>query len=209
LSHRRAVRDALVAAAYVALLVPIVGCGTQSDSGADRGPQETPPSIEVDYTAPTHAADRPPGSPIPTEVLPSSTFRAQPASCSGTDRRIDAVHLDAATGHRYLAIQLVNCSDQAMRLDELPSISLRTASGRDIEPVVRAWEARPPAEVAPGGHAVLGLEYLAADQRPRATAITLTISGQEHVVSGELDLDARSRLTMYPWVTRTTELWAS
>lgn len=189
-------RAALSTLIGIGLLTSFVGCGDQREDAVDE------PDVE------TTALPAP--SPLEPEPLHGAApFRAHPESCKDAALYLDDVFLDAATGHRYLALRLRNCSARPVRLDRAPQLVLRTVKGTVVQPRVDEWERRPPVRIPPAGHAFLGLEYLAADLKPRAAAVTLSAAGEALSVTGELDLDTRTPITIYPWVLRGKDLWRS
>lgn len=144
-------RAAAGCAAAVALLAACASTAGSRIPEADVGETAgAPDSVDGASASAAGEADSSGASEQPSGPLEGwVTHResAIPASCDGTSQlAIGFGIVDAATGSRYLGVEVLNCSDAPVTLSEPPTFATETLDGVEIDV---DWEASPGSASAP------------------------------------------------------------
>jgi len=183
-----------VALLAVALLAA-AGCGSAT------GPSAQDPM----------AADGGSAAPAGPTAAPTPADRARPAECGGAPLAVGAGLADAAAGHRYLPLEVRNCTDQPVVFDQPPVVTALLPSGKRLDTPLEVVSTPGRVTLEPGALAYVGLEWLAGGREPRwADSVEVAVEGlgSGEVPLGNFDVNRdTAELRTYRWTTRPDRIW--
>lgn len=179
------------------ILLAVSGCGSMQ-AGSEPGRRVTSTRLPT-FTAPVTTP--PPAT--------SSTVRTTSiaASCARKPWAFGFSPVEAASGNRYLSIQVRNCGSRPATVPQKPVI---TARGKDGDRVAVQWDWRAPrtSRVVAAGHFVsLQLHWLSNGRCERgASAFDMVVGGQTAHLDDCLQLGGLDDITGGPAAADAT--WA-
>jgi hypothetical protein len=179
----------------------LAGCGSQ------QLPQARPSTLRVPLITPTTTT---------ATVAPYSPpeLAADPVTCGSSPAVVTAGPIEAALGHRYLALTLKNCGDTPIRLQGRPVFEVADASGDPLATTFAPDQRQAAAiDLEAGGTAYLGLDWRIVsrgDASESGHELTVIAPGVgRHVLRGVLDIDADTEVRVGPWVAARDDTFPS
>lgn len=192
-------RTTAAAALGIGLTLAAAGCGGERPSAGTEGGQ----GVAV------------PSSPTTSpSVPPTSQQQTLPPKCrDGDPLTIGRAPVDAAAGHRYLRIDVRNCTPRPVALDRpsLTGVTDSQTTGRlRLTPTPVAGRPEEPFTLGPGETASAGLEWLAEPregrlQKLRVAAATDDIA--DTVPFDVLEMNLSTQLDYYSWVASPDDVF--
>lgn len=165
-------------------------------------------STEVAQPEPTEQATPPAATDPPSEVA-SSAAPDFPGRCSEDDVVVTIAGSDAATGTRYLALEVRNVSSRACDVNGLPDLAFASPDGNAIRPMIEPREhssvgepiGPDPVTLEPAGIARADLVWRAPTGRPsELTVLMAPWPGAQRTTATELlDVVDGGEMTLTPW----------
>lgn len=195
-------RIPLVAALGLSSVLALTGCGASRLSGGEAGLDDGQ-SVTV------------PASPTNTPPRPTdSQERTVPPKCrEGDPLAVGRAPLDAGLGHRYLRIDVRNCTSRPLDLDR-PVLTGVTGSDRAgllrLIPTPVANRPEEPFILGAGETASAGLEWLAEPRSRRVQALEVTAAHgdtPDPVPLDVLEMRLSTRVDYYPWVSNPDDVF--
>lgn len=179
------------------ILLAVAGCGSVQD-GSESGRRITSTHVPA-FTAPMTTPPPSTSSPVRTTAIA--------ASCAREPWAFGFSPVEAASGNRYLSIQVRNCGTQSATVPQQPAITVRAADG-DRVAVQWDWRAPESSRVVAAGHFVsLQLHWLSNGRCERgASALDMVVGGQTAHVDDCLQLGGLDDVTGQPTVADA--MWA-
>ncbi len=176
--------------------------------GAEDSPSTTPATERQ-----RAEADSAPTGNVPS-VSPNSQEQVLPPPCRDGDMlSVGRSAVDAATGSRYLRIDVLNCTTRPLALDR-PTITGPSDTGTQerisLEPTPVANRSETEFTLAPGATASAGLEWLAVPREASLPELTIAASNDDRADSlpfDTLEMSPDSGLDYYPWVSSPDDVF--
>lgn len=178
------------------LVLTVTACGDRSvgKGGPGEWPDLAPPAPTSLTTEPTHS--------------PDSQERALTGNCrAGDPLAVGRSAVDAGVGHRYLRVDVHNCTSEPISLDR-PTVTGVSSTGTmkrlRLTPTPVANRDEAPFTLNPGETASAGLEWLAEPPEGRLQELRLSAATGDiptSVLFDVLEMAPTSHLDYYPWVS--------
>ncbi|MGB3763585.1 MAG: DUF4232 domain-containing protein [Ornithinimicrobium sp.] len=143
-----------------------------------------------------------------------SLDRAIAPTCkTGDPLAVGRSAIDAALGHRYLRVEVRNCTKRPVDLTK-PTITGTTATGDTgtirltLTPVANRPER--PFALAPGATAYAGMEWLVEPRSGRLQELHVaaaSVDVQDPVPVDDLEMRLSTRLDYFPWVVDADDVF--
>lgn len=178
-----------------AVLLAVSGCGS-AQNGLEPG-RHVRSTQEPSFTTPI--ATPPTSSPVRTTSIA--------ATCSGQPWAFGFSPVEAASGNRYLTIQVRNCGSGPAVVPRQPTITVRDSDGKTV-PVQWDWRPAKNSRVVTAGQVVtLQLHWLSNGRCERGgAALDLLVGGRTAHLDDCLQLGGLTDVTGQPTVADAT--WA-
>ncbi len=195
-------RTPLAVALGLSTVLALTGCGESHPSDGSEAAEDRQ-SVTVP-TSPTTMTSR----------RPDSQERTLPPKCrEGDPLAVGRAPLDPGLGHRYLRIDVRNCTSGPLDLDR-PIITGVTGTGRTgtlrLIPTPVANRPEEPFTLAPGDTAHAGVEWLAEPRTRRIQELRVAATNgdiPDLVPLEVLEMRLSTSLDYYPWVSNPDDVF--
>ncbi len=205
MTRTRGLRTPLIATIGLGAVLTLTGCSqsrtSEDKTGADRQNAVVAPSATPSAT--TSAVAR-----------PQARERTVPPKCRGRDPlAVGRAPIESGLGHRYLRIDVRNCSSRPLQLDR-PMLTGTTGAGRTsalrLAPTPVANRAEGSFTLGPGDTAHAGVEWLAEPRHRRIRELRVTAANSDTpdpIPIEELEMRLSTRLDYYPWISNPDDVF--
>lgn len=172
-------------AAAVVVLVAVAGCGTAQLN--EQGEPESVPTVTGSPTAPP---------PTPPTVVSSVTCEGGADSVGVTSTPVEA-----ALGHRLVLLTVENCTADPIRLAGPPSFAVQGKNGRPVASRFTPENASTTATLDAHAKVYVELDWvpIRGAFAPDDNLLRVRIAGTDAVLSGPLELDRETEVSVGPW----------